>query len=107
MMIIDKLNEAKRAIKNLEHAKLLVEHWESEVAEVTDELAVMNKPVTFDGETTTVGELVDKINAAQVSVNYMTYEIDDRMSRSEQRKAQDKLDAVIALAEKAILEKVE
>lgn len=105
-MIIDKLNEAKRAIRNLEHAKLLVEHWESEVAEVTDELAVMNKPVTFDGETTTVGELVDKINAAQVSVNYITYEIDDRMSRSKQRKAQDKLDAVIALVEKALEESV-
>ena len=106
MMIIDKLNEAKRAIKNLEHAKLLVEHWESEVAEVTDELALLNKPVTFEGKTTTVGELVDKIHAAQVSVNYITYEIDDRMSRSEQRKAQDKLDAVIALVEQA-LEEVE
>jgi len=103
-MIIDKLNNAKRAVKNLEEARLLVEHWESEVAQFTDELAFMNKPVTFEGKTTTVSELVDKIHAAQVSVNYITYEIDDRMSRSEQRKAQDKLDAVIARVEQALEE---
>lgn len=105
-MIIDKLKNANKTVKNLELAKRSVEHWESEVSQFAGELALMNKQVTFDSETTTVGELVDKINTAQVSVDYMTYEINDRMSRSEQRAAQSKLDAIIKLAEKAIREAV-
>ena len=103
-MIIDKLKNANKTVKNLELAKRGVEHWESQVSQFAGELALMNKQVTFDSETTTVGELVDKINTAQVSVDYMTYEINDRMSRSEQRAAQANLDVIIKLAEKAILE---
>ena len=103
-MNIDKLKSAKKAVKNLELVKRQLEHWESEVEQHTDEFALMDKQVTFDGETLSVGELVNKITSAQDSVNYMTYENNDRMSRQEQREAQSRLNDIIQLAEKAIQE---
>jgi hypothetical protein len=103
-MNIDRLRSAKKAVKNLELVKRQLEHWEAEVSLLTDEFSLMDKHATFDGETTTVGELVDKITSAQDSVNYMTYENNDRMSRQEQREAQERLNDIIQLAEKAIQE---
>ena len=103
-MNIDKLKSAKKAVKNLELVKRQLEHWESEIEQHTDEFALMDKQVTFDGETLSVGELVNKITSAQDSVNYMTYENNDRMSRQEQREAQSRLNDIIQLAEKAIQE---
>lgn len=102
--LVYKLMNANKALRYLEEAKEQVSHWEYEVSQLTNVIALFDKQVTFDGETTTVAKLIDKIIDAQDSVNYMTFETNDRMSRQKQRETQARLDGVFKLAEKAIQE---